>query len=193
MQRHGFRIVSCESPETMRKLCLSTKFPHYEIRWNYGIFCRALHAIRFAIQTLLWSLEVVILDKSIPRHHPVVFCFLYFNSLTFFSSHFERQSPEAFLKILENFHLSKQLSWKYYHKHFPRVFSKTVSRALFRRTLRLTPQIILLSIANLAFKLTLCFQKFLKSLLCLALIKRISLQFSSVTRYLPKLSSRFNC
>ena len=26
-----------ESPKTMRKLCLSTKFPHQEIRWNYGI------------------------------------------------------------------------------------------------------------------------------------------------------------
>ena len=25
-------------PETMRKLCLSTKLPHQEIRWNYGIF-----------------------------------------------------------------------------------------------------------------------------------------------------------
>ena len=24
--------------ETMRKLCLSTKFPHQEIRWNQGIF-----------------------------------------------------------------------------------------------------------------------------------------------------------
>ena len=24
--------------ETMRKLCLSAKFPHQEIRWNYGIF-----------------------------------------------------------------------------------------------------------------------------------------------------------
>ena len=31
--------VSGESPETMRKLCLSTKFAHQEIRWNYGIFC----------------------------------------------------------------------------------------------------------------------------------------------------------
>ena len=28
----------CDSPETMRKLCLSTKFPHQESRWNYGIF-----------------------------------------------------------------------------------------------------------------------------------------------------------
>ena len=28
---------SYDSPETMRKLCLSAKFPHQEIRWNYGI------------------------------------------------------------------------------------------------------------------------------------------------------------
>ena len=34
----SFRIASGESPETMRKLCLSKKFPHQEIRWNYGIF-----------------------------------------------------------------------------------------------------------------------------------------------------------
>ena len=33
----SFCIVSSESPETMRRLCLSTKFPHQEIRWNYGI------------------------------------------------------------------------------------------------------------------------------------------------------------
>ena len=26
------------SPETMRKLCLSVKFPRQEIRWNYGTF-----------------------------------------------------------------------------------------------------------------------------------------------------------
>ena len=32
MESHSFRIVSGESPETMRKLCLSTKFPHQEIR-----------------------------------------------------------------------------------------------------------------------------------------------------------------
>ena len=52
VERHSFvtifefyifeRQVLCEkhgeSPETMRKLCLSTKFTHEEIRWNYGIF-----------------------------------------------------------------------------------------------------------------------------------------------------------
>ena len=35
--QHSFCIVSGESPETMWKLCLSTKLPHHEIRWNYGI------------------------------------------------------------------------------------------------------------------------------------------------------------
>ena len=33
-----FRIVSGDLPETMWKLCLSTKFSHQEIRWNYSIF-----------------------------------------------------------------------------------------------------------------------------------------------------------
>ena len=32
-----FPIFSGESPETIWKLCLSTKFPHHEIGWNYGI------------------------------------------------------------------------------------------------------------------------------------------------------------
>ena len=32
VERNSFRIVSGDSPETMRKLCLSTKFPHQEIR-----------------------------------------------------------------------------------------------------------------------------------------------------------------
>ena len=37
VEKYSFRIVSGESPETMRKLCLSTKFPHQKIRWNYSI------------------------------------------------------------------------------------------------------------------------------------------------------------
>ena len=35
--KDSFFIVSGGSPETMRKLCLSTKFPHQEIEWNYWI------------------------------------------------------------------------------------------------------------------------------------------------------------
>ena len=36
------KTVSGESPETMRKLCLSTKFPHHEVKWNDGILCSVL-------------------------------------------------------------------------------------------------------------------------------------------------------
>ena len=32
VERNSFRIVSGESPETMRKVCFSTKFTHQEIR-----------------------------------------------------------------------------------------------------------------------------------------------------------------
>ena len=35
------------SPHFMvRKLCLSSKFPHHEIRWNYGIFCYDVNRYR---------------------------------------------------------------------------------------------------------------------------------------------------
>ena len=36
-ERHSFRVVSGDSPETMRKLYLSQKFPHQKIRENFGI------------------------------------------------------------------------------------------------------------------------------------------------------------
>ena len=35
--RHSFRIVSGDSPETLRELLLSAKFRHQQIRFNYGI------------------------------------------------------------------------------------------------------------------------------------------------------------
>ena len=41
--------------ETLRKPCVSTKFPHHEIRWNYGIFCSAGSGgsgIEFLVYTL---------------------------------------------------------------------------------------------------------------------------------------------
>ena len=31
-------VISPDFPEAMRKLCLSAKFPHKAVRWNYGIF-----------------------------------------------------------------------------------------------------------------------------------------------------------
>ena len=42
VEKNSFHIISGNSGnslETMRKLFLSTKFPHQEIRWSYGIFC----------------------------------------------------------------------------------------------------------------------------------------------------------
>ena len=38
VERESFRIISGESPKTMQKLYLSTKFPHQEIRSKYHIF-----------------------------------------------------------------------------------------------------------------------------------------------------------
>ena len=37
VERVSFRMVSEESPETIRKLYFSIKFPHQKIRWNYVI------------------------------------------------------------------------------------------------------------------------------------------------------------
>ena len=37
-ERPSFHIGLGNSPETMQKLCFSTKRPHQEIRWNGGIF-----------------------------------------------------------------------------------------------------------------------------------------------------------
>ena len=37
----GFRRVSGNSPKILRKVCVSTKFLHQEIRWNYGILYSA--------------------------------------------------------------------------------------------------------------------------------------------------------
>ena len=42
VERNSFHIVSGDSLEAMRKLFLSTKFPHQEIKWNYVFFCSAI-------------------------------------------------------------------------------------------------------------------------------------------------------
>ena len=52
--RYSFHIVSGDSSETMRKLCLSSKFPHQEVRGNFGILRSDRHNIQSSlIQTLL--------------------------------------------------------------------------------------------------------------------------------------------
>ena len=37
VESQSFRRVSGDSPETLRTLCVSTKFFHHETRWNFGI------------------------------------------------------------------------------------------------------------------------------------------------------------
>ena len=37
LERHSFRRVSGDSLKTLRKLFLSTKFPHRNIRWSFSI------------------------------------------------------------------------------------------------------------------------------------------------------------
>ena len=34
-----FKLRFCDSSVAVQKLCVSTKFPYQEIRWNYGILC----------------------------------------------------------------------------------------------------------------------------------------------------------
>ena len=61
--KHSYCRASGEPPETLRKLCFSTKFLHQEIRWNYGI----LHSqVTFKYQSsiLLWAVSVRIPHKS---------------------------------------------------------------------------------------------------------------------------------
>ena len=45
---HSFAF-SRDSPETMRKLGLSTKFSHQEIRWNCGICCSNSHLMSYPL------------------------------------------------------------------------------------------------------------------------------------------------
>ena len=52
VERNSFRIVSGDSPEATRKLFLSTKLPHLEIRWNYGIFSNGSLSIKTSIKII---------------------------------------------------------------------------------------------------------------------------------------------
>ena len=36
---HNFCRVCSDFPENLWKLCVSTKFPHEKISWNYGVLC----------------------------------------------------------------------------------------------------------------------------------------------------------
>ena len=50
----------------MRKLCLSTKFPHQEIRWNYGIL-RSAFCLIFRFPIFPWSIFCQINQSYLKR------------------------------------------------------------------------------------------------------------------------------
>ena len=52
VERYNFSRILGDSPETLSKLCLSTKFPHQVIRWNFGI----LRSTRFPWFTSFYRL-----------------------------------------------------------------------------------------------------------------------------------------
>ena len=44
--KRGDTKYCCDSPETFRELCFSTKLPHQKIRWNNGILRSVLYFMR---------------------------------------------------------------------------------------------------------------------------------------------------
>ena len=73
MERHSFRIVSdWNGTETMWKLCLYTKFPHQEIRWNYGIFTSVIYLelIKMQVEAAIESLKFF---REFPEKIRIVF------------------------------------------------------------------------------------------------------------------------
>ena len=57
------------SPETMRKLCFSTKFPYQEIKWNYGALRSVISPIVLRLRgAYLFNVSVQILQKFIRRN-----------------------------------------------------------------------------------------------------------------------------
>ena len=62
VERHSFRIVLGNLPETLRKLCIYAKFPHQKIRWNYGI----LNKDSFSIHASAYKFFIT--DKLVNLH-----------------------------------------------------------------------------------------------------------------------------
>ena len=46
VERQSFCLALANLPETMRKQCLSTKFPHQQIRWHYGVLTQCIHCTK---------------------------------------------------------------------------------------------------------------------------------------------------
>ena len=63
METHSFRIVLGDSSESIRKLCPSRKFPHYEIRGNYDIFRSGSSGCTFSRNMQKYSIGMNYVEK----------------------------------------------------------------------------------------------------------------------------------
>ena len=60
VERRIFRSVSRESSKTLRKMCLSAKFPHQEIRWNYHCYSKSwTNFLGISGQWIIWKWTVL--------------------------------------------------------------------------------------------------------------------------------------
>ena len=66
MERHSYRIVLSDLPETLRKPSLSTNFPYQEIRWNCGILCsdykRKKYLIKVSVSNFIFLENSLYID-----------------------------------------------------------------------------------------------------------------------------------
>ena len=66
VERHSFHRVWGDSPETLRNLCLSTKFLHQEIRLNFSVF--------YAVEIQIFIIKAAKIRKDIfYRKYPFTF------------------------------------------------------------------------------------------------------------------------
>ena len=102
MQRHSVCRVSGDSPETMWKLYLSTKFPLQEIRWNNGI----LRSVTMFYSKTIFALLPITLQflltlswrRSLSYRNQSIDLFCKPPSWKSYSRHLHRLSVKCFLR-----------------------------------------------------------------------------------------------
>ena len=91
VERHSFHRVSSKSPETLQKLCLSTKFLHQKIRWNLDI----LRSVTFWNNSALIKFD----DQNI------VTIFICYCSMLWYFRYFRSNLIRRWLNICKNWKL----------------------------------------------------------------------------------------
>ena len=96
LRKDSFRIISGESPETMQKLCLSAKFPHQEIRWNYDILQKQINNFSNSISQRYVFSKVTLTSRA--TSSPVLSESCDYNFIEIFNISVIKIMPQFFLK-----------------------------------------------------------------------------------------------